>query len=464
MQHSTRTWFAVLMFVCFIVIFAYMYTITVVSKEPLQNSRNNWIGGNKSVASDRKYLIGENVPDTDDRKVLIDGDLCKEYSLNGTVFQNSKTILQESRVKMCHLKTFEKGLVENMQKEFIDFNNNIKVRLKAPSLMWFEGHLVLTLRIHIVRRPGSWADCYGLPCCFIYYRKYDIYLNPIGPREIITVLSPFEMKRRSGVDDTRLFQMNGSLYSVFATGYAAYNAKSTVTHLISGIWDHQLRKHFIPDFQKELLSKKTLEKNWVPMVINEELHIIRHLDPLHILKCKIHENCEFVKNDTDVFKFEMIPEESPLRGGTAFELYKYPYYIGLQHGTYHKDDGKFYAAYVVILCVDPFRIVYVSDPLQAHSNVLEKFTEDRIYSDMLGKFIFPTGILFENHDSVVIGATVNDEGSVLLRMEGIQELVSKVIELDKDKTYQNPPFSVQNYLLGRAKLLNITGDSYFDIV
>ena len=153
----------------------------------------------------------------------------------------------------------------------------------------------------------------------------------------------------------------------------------------------------------------------------------------------------------------MNPRKSPLRGGTAFELYQYPYYVGFQHGTYMKGKWgtRYYAAHIVILCVEPFRIVYVSDPLQAHPDIYAEFNETRVYSVMKGEFIFPVGLMFETKDSAVIGATVNDVGGTVLRMTGIDQLVSSVIAMDKDKTYQNPVFSIQNYLLERSKVLKI---------
>ena len=38
------------------------------------------------------------------------------------------------------------------------------------------------------------------------------------------------------------------------------------------------------------MKKKIMEKNWVPLIIKDELYIVRHLGPLQIMKYKIHEN------------------------------------------------------------------------------------------------------------------------------------------------------------------------------
>ena len=68
----------------------------------------------------------------------------------------------------------------------------------------------------------------------------------------------------------------------------------------------------------------------------------------------------FVQNNSDALNYKQIQEESPLRGGTAFELYKYPYYISIGHGTFVEKIYhyyRYYTAHLIVLCVDPFRIV-----------------------------------------------------------------------------------------------------------
>ena len=244
------------------------------------------------------------------------------------------------------------------------------------------------------------------------------------------------------------------MYSLFATGCDE--------SWISGIWDHQEERHFIPGFQKKMLLKKEtiFEKNWIPLVVNNELYVIRHLDPLQIMKCRMYENCKFVKNNTDALNFEMDDLNNPLRGGTTFELYKYPYYIGIGHTTYFNGPKKrFYKPHLMVLCVNPFQIVYVSDPLQIHPDLYKPYLGPQLWKVIQGNFIFPLGLMAETDDSLVIGVHINDRASMLLRLEGIKPILDSVIEKDRDnKSLQSDGF-IQKYMMQRGKYLNITGVS-----
>ena len=440
----------------------------------IENETQNRVGGIEGDADKRSDVIGGNSSDTHDRRILIGGDHCLEYSLTGTLFQEGKTILQENEIKTCHLKTIGKEIEDECHKHFIDLNNLVTIFVKSPSMQWFNGDLMVSFKFDVKPRTGTRNDCFGFLCGHLYTNKFDRYLNPIGQREIFSIQSPIHPKARdrSGVDDARMFQINNSLYNVLPVGYTSYKLSKPQTHLISGIFDYQQRKYFIPEFIKQMVEKrdllfekssegarqkleKNLEKNWVPVVVKNEVFIIRHLDPLQILKCRFHESCNFIKTGSTPHKY--IRENSPLRGGTGFELYQYPYYIGVAHGTYYNGRYKRYYSYLVILCVDPFRIVYVSDPVQIHPDLFQIFSGPRIFEGATGNFIFPTGLMVESEDSIVIGAHVNDRGSIFLRMEGIKDLMENVIKSDETKQYINPDFSIQNYFLHRERVQNLTG-------
>ena len=137
----------------------------------------------------------------------------------------------------------------------------------------------------------------------------------------------------------------------------------------------------------------------------------------------------------------------------------HPYYIGLSHGTYHEKISVYYRHYkvhLIVLCVDPFKVVFVSDPLHLHPDLYTRYTGPSIWDAVKGNFFFPTGLLVENEDSIVIGAHINDKASLLLRMQGIKSLVHSIISTDNGTRYQNNEISIQHYMLKRAKFLNWT--------
>ena len=376
-----------------------------------------------------------------ERRILIGGDHCIEYDLHGTIFGNNGTMAPHDKVKMCHLKTFD--TVDNdTVKAFIEFRETLHFILQSPSFIWLNDKLVMTLRL-MFQYP-TWRGCFKFLCNHIVFGYYDEFLNPIGQTELITLRTPMVNDQvKSGPHDGKLFQINGALYSLFATGYR--------DSWISSIWDYHKQQFFTPELQKTLLEKKPaiFEKNWVPVIIKDELYIIRFFDPLQVMKCKIHEGCTFVKNNTDALKYEMDEENTPLRGGTKFELYKYPYYIGIAHGTYLHGHFRRYEVYLVVLCVDPFRLVYVSDHLKIHPDLFRG--KKARWKALFGDFIFPTGLILEDQNSIVIGAHANDVFSMLLRLDGIQPIIEAVIINDEGSSYQNKDLSIQKTLMERSR-------------
>ena len=164
--------------------------------------------------------------------------------------------------------------------------------------------------------------------------KFDQYFTPVGHGEIVAIPTPQgRFKHRNGPHDARLFQLNGRLYALLAVNFNS--------SWISVIWDFQAQRPYVPSFQKQLLLKQEYisEKNWVPLVISNTLYIIQHLDPMHILKCPHVENCLFIRNDTDAMTYQMADKQTPLRGGTGFEMYRYPYFIGVGHSTNFREKN-----------------------------------------------------------------------------------------------------------------------------
>ena len=81
------------------------------------------------------------------------------------------------------------------------------------------------------------------------------------------------------------------------------------------------------------------DKHWMGLVepadsARRQLHFVQNLDPLRILRCSLEGMCQFVQRDeqsaaaTDEESgFIFRDSFSHLRGGTPFELYRWPYFI-----------------------------------------------------------------------------------------------------------------------------------------
>ena len=122
---------------------------------------------------------------------------------------------------------------------------------------------------------------------------------------------------------------------------------------------------------------------------------------------------------------------SHLRGGTPWQLYQWPYYVSVAHSTFYHDPSHhvFYTSHVIVLCVQPYRIVYVSDPMTVNSTLLDAYP--LIRSHLIDKkYFYPTTLILENADDFVVGGHINDHSSVLLRFTGLRELMTQVMTSD----------------------------------
>ena len=136
-----------------------------------------------------------------------------------------------------------------------------------------------------------------------------------------------------------------------------------------------------------------------------------------------------------------------LRGGTPFELYQWPYYVSVAHSTLYKDDAAqrpqatlkesqhfvYYTAHLVVLCVQPYRVVYISNALELHDDIYHKIPIVKVQK-IEDDYFFPTALLSESADSFVIGGHINDHSSVLIRLRQVQQLLTQVIKLDRESS------------------------------
>jgi len=83
------------------------------------------------------------------------------------------------------------------------------------------------------------------------------------------------------------------------------------------------------------------DKHWMALVepsdaSRRQLHFVQNLDPLRVLRCSLDAGlCAFVQRDEQLAAaandseagFIFRDSFSHLRGGTPFELYRWPYFI-----------------------------------------------------------------------------------------------------------------------------------------
>ena len=182
------------------------------------------------------------------------------------------------------------------------------------------------------------------------------------------------------------------------------------------------------------------DKHWMALIQNDELYFVHNLDPLRVMKCSVTGLCEFVYDPRNEDNFIFEHHVSHLRGGTPFEPYYGPYYISIAHSTMYKTSNhhRFYTAHIVVLCVKPYRIVYVSDDIKINQEIYDQapMARPRWIED---GFIFPVGLIIENKDSMLVGVHVNDWNSVLIRMKGLHKFMDRIIKLDQRQNAKSGP-------------------------
>ena len=149
---------------------------------------------------------------------------------------------------------------------------------------------------------------------------------------------------------------------------------------------------------------------------------------------------------------------SHLRGGTPWQLYQWPYYVSVAHSTLYTNNThhQYYTGHVIVLCVQPYRIVYVSDPMTVNSTLLDIYPLIRSHF-IEHKYFYPTTLILENADDFVVGGHINDHSSVLLRFTGLRELMTQVMTSDAQQGVTHGPEAgvIQRHVHDVAE--NVTG-------
>jgi hypothetical protein len=165
-------------------------------------------------------------------------------------------------------------------------------------------------------------------------------LVPIDYQEMDETLIEFESKwnRCFGLEDIRLFVFNAKLY------YLATNVNYThdsVNTLIMGEYDPENRiyrdNHFLYS-----PYRRTMQKNWIPLVWKEELYFIYKWFPLEI--GKLDEKHTLVIDKT--FPIQE-PAFRDTRGSSNFVEYR-NYLVGIVHYSINGEPRKYFHRFVAL--------------------------------------------------------------------------------------------------------------------
>lgn len=143
-----------------------------------------------------------------------------------------------------------------------------------------------------------------------------------------------------GYEDLRLFEFQNKLMAV---GSTYDGVKSSMTLLLLDERDKCVDL-------KTLFESETHEKNWMPLVSNNQLRLVRSLLPLDIVDYEARRPLKPIDNVR-------------LRGGSQFVKYD-GRWVGIAHKTYWTNSGRVYLHHVVTLdeSIDDVIVLQVGPP------------------------------------------------------------------------------------------------------
>eukprot|EP00667_Euglena_gracilis_P008634 EG_transcript_8758 len=250
----------------------------------------------------------------------------------------------------------------------------------------------------------------------------------------------------SGPVDPRLFEYRGGLHLLFEMQRPSGGWTSTDYPKAEGgtyLWSMAPRSRLVDLglFRGPAVVLQTRrDKNWVPLVWNDDLIVVRNYDPLELLNCSLSGHCDIVQ-----LSKAGRPTPRIVRGGTPLLPYRGPYHVGLVHSNYEQCRGgwRWYTHQLVLVRVQPsFAVVYISEPLAVPVS-LPPFPPTTRF---LAHFCFPLGAVLRDSDTLDYGAHCDDRRSFMVRLTGLAVLLQQAMDLDVALGSPPPvPGAVQAY-------------------
>jgi len=402
----------------------------------------------------RHILNDINYPDStsDDRMIHAVERYNLEFDAGGYMFAETGRYLEitEQLITSCLVHSFSPYVEQQAAKRFLDPARDNIYFANSPAILWHGPEIILVSRVWLDREKyearNDWPSNHFADN-WLYYQRYDSHMRPTTNGSILGIPSPKQWWVGDGPIEPRLFKCQGRVFVMFNAAMA-FSQKYYMDYSV--MWDLKESVPIIPRIEGgspmiNATEKDDMprDKHWMSLINNDTLYFVHNLDPLRILHCTLTGTCKFIHREISSKGFIFSDSSSHLRGGTPFEPYEWPYYISVAHTTMYKtsNNHRFYTAHIVVLCVKPYRVVYVSNDIKIHEKLYKTapMVRDRYIDD---GFIFPVGLILEDPDNMSIGVHINDYSSVIIRLKGIRKLLSKVIKMDKRKNpLHGPPVS-----------------------
>ena len=367
---------------------------------------------------------------------------CVEFDFGGYIFDErgrAAAVVARTAVS-CLVHSFSPYVEREAARRFLDPARDQVYFANSPAIIFHRRQLLLVARVWL-DRERYWANG-GWPANdfadnWLYTQRFDRRMRPVTNGSILGIPAPKHFWVGDGPLEPRLFRVGDRVFVTFNAAMA-FTDKTHADFTV--IWDLAENLPIIPRIAGgspmiNITKGDDIprDKNWMALVDrDEQLYFVHNLDPLRVLQCTLVGHCKFIHREQDAEGFIFADHFSHLRGGTPFEVYRWPYYVGVAHTTMYKDPSlrRYQTSHIVVVCVRPWRVVYVGGDIKIDRKLYAgaPMVRDRYIDD---GFIFPVGLIVESADSIAVGVHINDHSSVILRIKGVARLMEQVIELDE---------------------------------
>ena len=359
---------------------------------------------------------------------------------------------------------FSNFIEAEIRKRTLDPFHDIKYCALSPAMEKIDGGYLTAFRIYRCPQRHSATARKTASKDLVFVQKFDDDLRPHGQGYILgfayhRLLGPQYNELWDGPQDPRAFKVNGTVYLLFhAAVYLEQVGKRAIMKPI--MWDLDKNLPKIPDLRNNPLqnsSRKYLfDKNWMPLEHNNQLFFVQTLDPSLIISCTLDAVCNYTENMSKAKRPYGLT--TALRGGSQFQLWRYPYHIGAVHSFFMDGKKRVYRVHLIILSVPNFRIVFTTHILYVNDSIFKRIPFKR-NAAFKSDFFYPVSLLVESKDSLLVAGHINDDRSLLVRIRGIKDLIEEAIERDQEinpQALRPKPGAVQSFFISHFKHINIT--------
>ena len=316
---------------------------------------------------------------------------------------------------------------------------NISYHVLSPAVLQIHDKVLIAFRVwrgYLLKHPTASS----FPQDLVYVQEYTRDLRPTRPGYFLANGYPIGRNKTEylffdGPQDPRAFELKCRLYLTFHDGVPQtdHKLRRVVRTLM---WDLETNRPTVLMVKHNVLGTPLSDKNWMSLVMNDTLYFIQYLDPLLIAKCSINGSCMYLPNlphfrpsDPRIQGF-MDPILDVLRGGTPLAHYSDNYYIAFVHCKHTKSLWPYqvsaYTSHIILF--NNFRIVFINGHIPLNP---ELYRGRRRTPAIHHSFYYPTSMVVESPDSLLVFAHLNDDSSCLLRVNGVEKLLSDVMRRDK---------------------------------